>query len=324
MTRWLKILGLIMAVVSIGTMAVACSEPSSTPISPESTYPADITGQVMITGSVRIPSPLSNTETYIINPKTGNILWVINIHIKNKTYPQPISKTINGHEQIEKMVWNYSDWEIQSGKDIYEPSQFIKLINSPLLKVPIGQTAQMLDCFEVPNSLTTGNTQIVYRGQQPYSYGKLTGGDEVAGYDLLSNKVLSQSLVQPKVVDNWQFQLLNAKWDKSTVIIKLTITNLGQRRIWGSRYALGTGKVEVLAAIDSTNKIIEPYSREPNFSKGELIVLQPYEKEFYPNEDWTGELKFTMSPYSGNTILSFGEFQTRWFPLFDLGIPSKQ
>jgi len=46
--------------------------------------------------------------------------------------------------------------------------------------------------FSVPSSLTIGNAEIRYHGQEPYSYGKLTGGDKVAAYDWMSKTVITE------------------------------------------------------------------------------------------------------------------------------------
>lgn len=120
------------------------------------------------------------------------------------------------------------------------------------------------------------------------------------------NATQETPVITTKIVDQWQFDLLHTKWDKNTVNIKIQVTNLAVRRIFGL-----LGKKDELATIDSTGKIIEPsYPRE-------------YFKEFYPQEPWVGELTFTMSPYSGNTKLYLLQWDgTRQYILFDLGLPS--
>jgi len=99
----------------------------------------------------------------------------------------------------------------------------------------------------------------------------------------------------------------------------LTITNLGPRRNFG--YA-GFDVGPQIVAIDSTSKLVEPWVPEPDFSKGELFHLPPYTKEYYPNESWSGTLKFEMSPYSGETKLYMTRYyHARKYFLFNLGKP---
>ncbi|MBA7601589.1 hypothetical protein ES703_08665 [subsurface metagenome] len=120
--------------------------------------------------------------------------------------------------------------------------------------------------------------------------------------------------------EDWAISLGGGGWQGSTLIVELTITNLGPRRNFGYASLLEVGPE--LVVIDSTGKLIEPWVREPDISKGELFVLPPYTREFYPNESWSGSLKFEMSPYSGETGLYMTRFyHTRQYFLFDLGSP---
>ncbi|RJQ37095.1 MAG: hypothetical protein C4555_06955 [Dehalococcoidia bacterium] len=186
------------------------------------------------------------------------------------------------------------------------------------MNIDKGQTGTTVFLFEAPN-IEPGKAQITYRGQEPYSYGKLTGGDVVALYDWDSKKALPK----PKpttVVGIWKFQLNESKWDGSTVTLNLTITNLGERQTFG--YPSDTAE---LTAIDSTDKMIKAWRPEPT-SKEEFLNQvfsgYPYQKEYYPNESWTGDLKFIMSPYSGETSLYYGQYYwTKTYKLFDLGSP---
>jgi len=137
----------------------------------------------------------------------------------------------------------------------------------------------------------------------------------ISGYDI---KILPGQLAD---VDDWAISLDGGGWKDSTLIVELTITNLGPRRNFG--YA-GLDVGPELVVIDSTGKLIEPWVPEPDIEKGELLVFPPYTREFYPNESWTGSLKFEMSPYSGETKL----YMTRYYHmsqyfLFDLGCPPK-
>lgn len=138
----------------------------------------------------------------------------------------------------------------------------------------------------------------------------------LAGTDSYDIKILPGQL---EVVEDWAISLDGGGWKNSTLIVELTITNLGARRNFG--YA-GFDVGPELIAIDSTGKIVEPWVPEPDFKKGELFSFPPYTREFYPNESWSGSLKFEMSPYSGKTKLYMTRFyHARRYFLFDLGSP---
>jgi len=127
---------------------------------------------------------------------------------------------------------------------------------------------------------------------------------------------------QTRIAEDWKISLDGGGWKDGTVTIKLTITNLGPRRGFGYYSLLDVGPE--LVAIDSTGKLVEPWAREPDFRKGELLIFPPYTKEFYPNESWTGTLKFELSPYSGKTGLYMTRYyHVRKYFLFDLGEPKR-
>ena len=134
---------------------------------------------------------------------------------------------------------------------------------------------------------------------------------------------------QTKVVEDWKFSLDGGGWSGGTVTVKLTITNLGPRRGFGYYSLLDVGPE--LAAIDSTGKLVEPWVPEYSWEdvaraiqKGETLQTEPaYTREFYPNESWTGTLKFELSPYSGKTGLYMTEeYHILKYFLFDLGEPA--
>ena len=136
---------------------------------------------------------------------------------------------------------------------------------------------------------------------------------------------------QEEVADNWAIRLNGGGWNGGTVTVKLTITNLGARRAFGYASLLEPGPQ--LVAIDSTGKLVEPWVPEYSWEdvaraiqKGESLQTEPlYTKEFYPNESWTGSLKFEMSPYSGRTGLYMTRYyHVRKYFLFDLGEPTQE
>lgn len=172
-----------------------------------------------------------------------------------------------------------------------------------------------------------GMTVSAFAGIEPFAGLKSRILDSFAG--LISRYDVEILPGQSKVVDDWAISLDGGGWKGSTLTVKLTITNLGPRRGFG--YA-GPDVGPELVAIDSTGKLVEPWVPEYSWEdlaralqRGESLQLYPpYTKEFYPNESWTGTLKFEMSPYSGRT----GLYITRYYHasklfLFDLGEPKK-
>lgn len=127
---------------------------------------------------------------------------------------------------------------------------------------------------------------------------------------------------QWSVVNDWFITLDGGGWTGSTATVELTITNHGPRRVLGYYSLFNVGPE--LVAIDSTGKLVESWVREPDYNKGELWVVPSYTKEFYPDESWTGTLRFEMSLYSGKTKL----YMTRYYHasrrfLFDIGEPRR-
>lgn len=121
---------------------------------------------------------------------------------------------------------------------------------------------------------------------------------------------------QSRVVDNWFISLDGGGWKGGTLILEIAITNLNSRRIFGAADMFGG---ERFAAIDSTDKIVTP--KLPG-DESPYFVL--YNKEFYPDEKWTGTLVFEMSPYSGSTRVYLTRYNhNRRYFLFDVGEPGR-
>jgi hypothetical protein len=123
---------------------------------------------------------------------------------------------------------------------------------------------------------------------------------------------------QSRAVESWLISLDGGGWKGGTLTIEISITNLGSRRTFGMPDVFsGDFSGERFAAVDSTDKLVEPF-----LPGGESPFYVLYGKEFYPDEKWTGSLVFDMSPYSGRTRIYLTRYyhNTRYF-LFDVGEP---
>lgn len=288
---------------SASNIFAGCERSSSVLTPPTSQYPADVIGRVVMTTTVK-----QNEQEITAPSSSGIIYWIVDIAAKNKSYQEPVTDR---------------QWTILAGDEEYEAHGSIGEIGSSYpMTIMTGEVGATIVRFAVPDTLKVSDARLCYQGQQPYSFGQLTGGDKIVGYDWGLKTVVTEVVtppVEPKVVENWNIQLDNTSWKGGTLTIVLTITNLGSRRNFG--YA-GFDVGPEIAAIDSTGKLVEPWVPEPDFSKGELFHLPSYTKEFYPNESWSGTLKFEMSLYSGETKLYMTRYyHTRKYFLFNLGEP---
>ncbi len=112
------------------------------------------------------------------------------------------------------------------------------------------------------------------------------------------------------VYDSWFISLSGGGWKNGTLELELTISNNGPRRNFGY---VGISPGPQLVTIDSTGKLVEP--------EGNPFSLW-YAREFYPNEIYSGSLKFQMSPYSGKTGLYITKYyHARRYLLFDVEQP---
>lgn len=296
------------------SISCAMQSPMTTPtITPEATpahseYPADISGQVIVAEKMKCLTAIAVTPH-----KEGDIFWIVDISVKNNAYNDPVEANLQT---------SYKGWAIIANDKTYMPVVCGSSKTNPPIDLTLGQKGKFMLYFSMPQTLQISSAQICYKDQEPYSYGSLSFVDKVTAYDWGSKTIIPPTIESKvKVIEDWKIQLEGSSWLGSTVTVRLTITNLGSRRNFG--YA-GFNVGPEICAIDSTNKIIEPWVPEPDIRKGEMFYLPPYTKEFYPNESWSGTLKFEMSPYSGETKL----YMTRYYHadkyfLFDLGEPWK-
>jgi len=275
--------------------------------SPASEYPADISGRVTIAEKVKCLTAIAVPPS-----RDSDVFWIVDITVKNNAYSDSVVASFQDC---------YKGWVIIANDETFRPVACGSYTEP--MSLALGETGQFMIYFSMPETLHISDAQICYQGREPYSYGKLTGGDRVVAYDWDSKKVITE----PKAVvvaDNWEIQLDGKSWKGSTVTVKLTITNLGPRRNFGMMASFLYPGPE-LVAIDSTEKAVEPWVPTPSIDEmreGILFYVPPYTREFYPNESWSGSLKFEMSPYSGETKLYIRFYQRPYF-LFDLGSPTK-
>lgn len=146
---------------------------------PSSSDPADVTARIYTTSTLRMS--FGDAQQATITPSGDKVLWVANIYAKNKNYPKP-------------MLGTYAEWGIKDGNNTYIlPNAMRVLKYEPMMNAEIGQTKEMKTAFEVPSNLNIGDAQLVYLGQQPYSYGSLVDGGRVSAYDFDANKPIAIS-----------------------------------------------------------------------------------------------------------------------------------
>lgn len=175
---WAKIFLLLLViacVVLVGCFQKGSSQNGGTHPLPSSGYPAEISGHVIIAEKVKSLTPIS-----VPPRKESDIFWVIEVSVKNNAYDNVIEASLET---------GYKGWEIIAAGKVYRPT--ISGTNEPLSVAP-GQTGRFTFHFVVPRSLRISDAKICYRGQQPYSYGSLSGGNRVGAYDLDSKEVIEE------------------------------------------------------------------------------------------------------------------------------------
>lgn len=133
--------------------------------------PAIIHGQVIIADKLQAltaipvpPNPNNNDEVF----------WIVKGTFKNLSYNNPII-----------VQWDkcYDGWVIISGEQVYKPNCVGSITSDKSFSVEQGQTGEFTFNVIVPRSLTIDKAEICYQGQEPFSYGTLSGGSIVLAYD---------------------------------------------------------------------------------------------------------------------------------------------
>lgn len=201
-----------LSLVLASGMAISCAVPSAGSPSqppeqqlplpeqqppPVSTYPADISGQVIIAQKViaKYQSESLAGETMEMNPLEGQIYWIVDISVKNKSYESEV-------------MANHTHWKIVADDNIYDAQRpFMSIQPAYPMTVPMGETGETIIRFPVKDTLQISEAKICYQGQEPYSYGNLVGGERVAVYDWDLKTVIEEPEVAGRgyleVADMW-------------------------------------------------------------------------------------------------------------------------
>lgn len=276
-------------------------------------YPADISGKVTIVDKISfIDSKSGNQYTW---DGDGGLYkyWVIDLSVKNIAYSNPIKSFYLYSDPLPKGIGYTDVWSLVSSNNKLIDILFNNYSGSfqgegnfipNNLSIKNCEVGKFTLIFGVMNS-SVSDTRIVYHGEEPCSYGSLTLADKVSEYDWTTKTVINETKQQPEQqivketeiqADGWDFKLGSVNWNGGELEIKLTITNLGERRNFGLVNLLNPGPE--LAVVDSTNKLVQPFV-SGSISKNDIVVNFPsYTHEFYPGESLDCNLKFEMSQYS--------------------------
>lgn len=183
-----------------GAVTAPSSKATSTP--PPSEYPADISGRVTIAEHVQIKKR-DTGETIMTTPKEGEIFWIVDISVSNKSYKNAIEA-------------NLLNWMLVVNDKGYS------LQDIDRITVPVGEIGHTIMRLSVPRALNINDAKLCYRGEQPYSYGKLTGGEKVAVYDWDSKTAIAQSKEKEVKIDVTRIQRSNIDTWKLWVTFKPT------------------------------------------------------------------------------------------------------
>jgi ribosomal protein L37AE/L43A len=155
------------------------SQPSEQQPPPVSANPADISGHVTIAETVKAKYP-DKPDTMEMIPLEGQIYWIVDISVKNNSYENEVATIPKGY----RSDYPCYHWKIIVDDQVYDAQRpFLGIPAAYPMSVPMGETGETTIRFVVPDTLKISSAKLCYQGQEPYSYGKLTGGDKVAVYD---------------------------------------------------------------------------------------------------------------------------------------------
>jgi len=187
--RWAYAIQIALLLSMISGLIIGCEGLSSAP--PASEYPADIIGRVTIAEKVMVEGEQDKSFG-------GNIVyWIVEVSVKNKNYERPINSKYDPSIPLPKDVSVGQVWSIIVNGKVWATPIF----DSPPITVPQGQSGNMIFsfAFQTDDDTKVSDTQISYRGQEPFYYGELINGDTVAVYDWDLKKVTQAQVSQENV-----------------------------------------------------------------------------------------------------------------------------
>jgi hypothetical protein len=176
----------ILFIAILCVIVAGCGRSPSTSSS-NPTYPADISGHVVIPQYLYV-----RDVTMWKNEGETDVFWVVEISIKNISYERPFTHDYD----------DYKNWQIVAGNETYPLGEglmralrYKEIPEQDNWSIPVGQSGNITVCFSVPGTLKVSDAKLCYQGQEPYFYGKLTGGDMVEVYDWNSRNVAQLSVL---------------------------------------------------------------------------------------------------------------------------------
>jgi hypothetical protein len=160
--NWLCIIEAILAlfIVVLSLFASGCLFRPSSP-------PAEISGHVITSEKV------DSATTTILSPRSDYIYWVVKLTVKNSAYKSPIEIS------FEEFLGS-GGWAIAQKNTNY--TLYIQAF-SESGSLATGQSGEFTALLTAPLALSVEGVQVVYKGQEPYSFSTLMLEDKVAAYD---------------------------------------------------------------------------------------------------------------------------------------------
>jgi len=224
---------------------------------PASEYPADISGHVIIAEKVIAKYGRNKADTIELGPLEGKTYWIVDISVKNKSYENAV-------------IANSSHWKITVGDKVYDAQRpFADIQSAYPMTVPVGEVGETTIRFLVPDTLKVKDAKLCYQGQEPFSYGNLSGGDKVAVYDWdLKEPVREPSLYEcPRPDGIYSGSVFGIVATAEFEGNKLILTNsLVGKRVFRYRILPGCEKVELTDVVTGDVKVHDfKYSKEDEY-----------------------------------------------------------
>jgi hypothetical protein len=164
---------------------------------------ANINGQVIIAEKLQLLTAIPIPPNYNNNEE---VFWIVKVTFKNLSYSNPMV-----------VRWDkcYEGWVIVVGGEVYKPNCAGSIWSDSYFNVGQGQNGEFTFNIIVPRSLTVDEAKICYQGQEPFSYGTLSGGEAVLAYDWQSKSEIKHPFDDFTVADkNMQLRTI-ANWNGS-------------------------------------------------------------------------------------------------------------